>query len=312
MSAWQNRFTRLAIGTAGLVLVALPAPQARAGFSLGAATNYGVLVEPDANNVQSSNGTVTGNIGIGAGLYGQFQNSSGQIVGNVDFAGTANIQNGSPPAVTGAVNSNVAAVTSAINTVNALASTLGAEPGTSVSINIGNGGSQTIQASSGTLDSGGNEVFTVSGGLNLNSNSSTTGLTINGSSSQYVVINFASLSNLNGAILLTGGLTPDHVLFNYVNTDGTPVGGNFNASSNHNTLSGDFLIVGSKVTWNAVTLDGRLFGGASGQDFQINSGFNLNHPTNITTVPEPASLIMGSTAAVISLGYFWRRRLARV
>jgi hypothetical protein len=297
MSTQQRELVRFTFGAAALLVGLCIVSPAHAGFSLGAAANYGILVEPNANNVQSSNGTVPGNVGIGQGLTGQFQNSSGSIVGNVDFAGTANVQN--PGLIAGTISSNVAAVTSALDTVNNLASTLGAEAGTSITINIGNNGSQTIQASSGKLDGSGNEVFTVSGGLNLNSNSETTGLTINGTSSQFVVINFASLQNLNGAILLTGGLTSDNVLFNYTG------GGNFNPSSNHHTLSGDFLAVGAKVTWNAVTLDGRLFGGSSGNDFQINSGFNLTQP--ISAIPEPASMVMGSTSALIGLGCAWRR-----
>jgi PEP-CTERM motif len=52
-------------------------------------------------------------------------------------------------------------------------------------------------------------------------------------------------------------------------------------------------------------LNGRLFGGADGQDFQINSGFNLIQPA---PVPEPSSLILSSTGALIVLGYAWRRR----
>ena len=301
MISHKGRVAKFAFAPAVLAIFALAAPEARAGMWLGTASNYGILVEPNAHNVAFSNGTITANIGIGSGLTGQFQNTSGQIIGNVDFAGPANMQNPNPPFVTGSVNSNVSAVTTAINTINSLATTLGGEAGTSVVINIGGGGSQTIDASSGITDADGNKVFTVSGGLNVNSNSDLTGLTINGTSSQNVVINFASLQSLNGAILLTGGLTPDNVLFNYTG------GGNFTATSNNHTLSGDFLAVGAKVTWDSVTINGRLFGGANGQDFQINSGFNLVQPQSSPSVPEPSPLIMSSVAALLGLGCAWRR-----
>jgi hypothetical protein len=296
------------VSAAAFAVAGLSATEAQAGFTLGLASNYTILVEPGAHSVQTSNGTINGNIGIGATTAGNptpanLQNTSGTINGNVDFANaTGTVQN----PITGTVSHNVSNVTLAINTVNSLASTLGSEGGTSLIINIPNGGDQTINATSGALDGSGNRVFTVSGGLDLNSNSDTHGLTINGTASDFVVINFSQLSNLNGAIILAGGITTDNVLFNYTG------GGNFTASSNHHTLSGDFLAVGVKVTWNSVTLQGRLFGGADGQDFQMNSGFNAEQPQQ-PLVPEPSTMVgaFSGLAAIACVGLFRHRRRPR-
>ena len=304
MSLLSDR-TKASVLAAGLAFCAAVAPRAHAELITGGALNYGVLVEPGAHSVQTSNGAIVGNIGIGdvtvsTPTPANLQNTSGTITGNVDFANAiGTVQN----PIIGSVNHSVAAVTSAINTINALASTISGEAGSSLTINIGNNGDLVVNASTGILDPGGNRVFTVdSSGFNLNSNSDLHGLTISGSASDFVVINFAKMQNINGAIFLTGGLTPDNVVFNYTG------GGNFNPSSNHHTISGDFLAVGAKVTWNAVTINGRLFGGADGQDFQMNSGFNLNAPAVLPT-PEPATIALAlSGLATLGIARAWRGR----
>jgi hypothetical protein len=85
-------------------------------------------------------------------------------------------------------------------------------------------------------------------------------------------------------------LTPDHVLFNDTG------GGHFNPSSSHHTVSGDFLAVGAKVTWNDVTIHGRLFGGARGRDFQLNSGSILG-PSIMAPEPSTALVALASLFA---------------
>jgi hypothetical protein len=43
-----------------------------------------------------------------------------------------------------------------------------------------------------------------------------------------------------------------------------------------------------KVNLDNMTLTGHLYGGQSGQDFQVVSGFNLN----ATLIPEPSTLVL--------------------
>src|SRR5690242_10684361 len=75
----HDRMVALIVATA-LGISATLTPQAEAGgISLGSAANYGILVEPGVHNFQLDNSTITGNVGIGAGLSGP---SNVQIAGN--------------------------------------------------------------------------------------------------------------------------------------------------------------------------------------------------------------------------------------
>jgi hypothetical protein len=249
-------------------------PQAQAGFVLGDAANYAVLVEPSLHNFNlTSDSGVTGNVGIGSPINA-VQLSGGTIKGNLDFSGAEPA--GGPNfggTVTGSVTANVAAVTSALNIVNGLNTSLGGETGTSLTIS---GSGQTINASGGTLDGSGNEVFTVAAGsFNLAG-----GITINGTSSQFVVINIdngTTNEKINGAVSLTGGVTRSQVLFNFVGT-----GGELGGAANDAIANGLFLAPDMKVNINSVTIDGAVWGGGpsgSGNDFQIVS--------NAFVVPAP-------------------------
>src|SRR5262249_31563503 len=109
----------------------------------------------------------------------------------------------------GGVNYNVAAVTSALSTVNSLSQTLNGLAGTSIAIN----GNTTLNASAGA-------TFLVNGQTVhvFNATSFTNGggqtLTINGSASDLVAINLGGLGNIqvHGGIAFTGGITALPVL----------------------------------------------------------------------------------------------------
>jgi hypothetical protein len=267
------------------------APQAHAGFVIGAASNYAVLVEPNLHNFQlTSDSGITGNVGIGSPIN-SVGLSGGTIAGNLDFSVAE--PSGGPNfggTVTGTVSANVAAVTSALNTVNTLNTTLGAETGSPLTIS---GGGQTINASAGTADGNGNQVYTVA----ANKFNLAGGITINGTASQFVVINInngTSNENINGAVNLSGGITYDHVLFNFVGT-----GGQLGAAANGAIAQGIFLAPNMKVNIDSVTISGQLFGGgssSSNNDFQIVSNAFVVQP-----VPEPSS-ILTTLLGVTSLG----------
>jgi len=252
---------------AGAALVAATCwvvPQAQAGFVLGAAANYAVLVEPNLHNFNlTSDSGVTGNVGIGSPINA-VQLSGGTIHGNLDFSGAE--PSGGPNfggTVTGLVTANVAAVTSALNTVNSLNTSLGGETGTGLTIS---GSGQTINATGGMTDGSGNEVFTVAAGnFNLAG-----GITINGTAGQFVVVNIDNGTTneaINGAVNLMGGIAPNQVLFNFVGT-----GGELGGAANGAVANGTFLAPDMKVNINEVTIDGHLYGGGSStsnNDFQI-------------------------------------------
>ena len=54
--------------------------------------------------------------------------------------------------------------------------------------------------------------------------------------------------------------------------------------------------MGAKVTWNGVTLKGRLFGGADGEDFRLNSGSVLDGP--MVPSPEPSTAVVALVSLV--------------
>src|SRR5437763_6963102 len=114
------------------MLMALGAPTAHAGFTLGDAQQFAVLSQFANNQLNFNNGTITGNIGLGSPR--QFTISNGSVNGNIRFSGAGNTTGltpdpdpGSNPGpftvsgggtVTGGVVVNDPFVTSALNYVN--------------------------------------------------------------------------------------------------------------------------------------------------------------------------------------------------
>jgi PEP-CTERM motif len=278
------------------VLLAMSAiPQARADFSLGDAANFAVLYEGNGQQLQFNNSNVTGNIGIGAinGTSGSFQgNGPGTITGTVEFNNSSGSFSNSGLTITGNGGMPLFGQTNIdtdLTNLNSLSQMLSTESGTSV--NIAAGGS--LSATSGILDGNGNRVFT--GTINSNFTVGTT-FTINGSASDFVVINIPNTGGqgFNGSIVLTGGITSDHVLINFTagNYSNQTGGQTLTISTNGNVTMGTFLNPNGNIQINHSLLDGRLFGGDT-QNLAIVSGAEINAPT--PAVPEPASVLLLGT-----------------
>jgi uncharacterized repeat protein (TIGR01451 family) len=284
-------------------------------FSLGAAANYAVLFEGGGinNSIQLVNartnvvgsglnqGNGIGNIGVGgAGLASVGGPSN--INGSIDFsaANTGQLTLNGSNTITGGVNYGVSAVTSALNTVNSLNSTLGALPGTSVAIN----GNTTINAASGTFSASGPgytnaRVFTVSSFL-LNSGDT---ITINGNGTDSVIINLpASLGSANfaGSVILNG-ISPDNVIFNVVGGSNLTGGMGLTLTNNNLTTQaaqGIFLNPNGPITINGNTnIVGRVFGGDS-QTFQFNGPSNVTAPLIPSTNDVSVTKTDGVTSVV--------------
>lgn len=289
-----------AVGLAIISVVGGDSQLAQAGFDLGDAANYAVLYEgAGSHNLQINsspvNGsTISGNIGLGDELGGmpQFQPSNPAVInGNINFAGAVNVNN-SGAVINGSINGGVNMVESDLDSLNSLSSTLGAATGTSVAINIANGGSQTINAEGGTQVSSGSYkgtyVYTVTS-LNFVNGAK---LTINGSASDYVVLNFNYNAHFAGTITLTGGIKSDQVLFNIIGGANLTGGDNLQYAANDVSQTGTFLDPNGTITMNSVNLTGRLFGGDS-SDMQIVSGGTIVAPAGVP-VPESGTMLAGA------------------
>lgn len=293
-----------------LLAILVLAPEARAGYVLGAASNFAVLYEGGGNNtLQITNVTVNFNIGVGG--TGKLTDSGPSTVnGAIDFSAANTGQfsnNNSSNVIANGVNFNDSLVTSALNTVNALNTSLGTEAGTNVSIGNGAGQTLTINASAGVLDANGNRVFTVTGFNTTNGET----LTINGDAAgDSVVFNFpASVGNVNfNNQVVLSGISEDKVLYNFVGGSGLTGGQtlqiNDNGSSSPgNLVQGVFLNPNGPISVVNTNITGRVFGGDS-HDMQIVSGDVIDSPP----VPEPAgtAFLLG---LLLAIGLIVRRRL---
>jgi hypothetical protein len=275
----------------------------------GTSSTYGILYEGNGGNTLNfNNSNLTGNIGIwdgGAGSNsGKFAgNGPGTINGNINFSdpNTGQFSNNGLT-INGSVQFSQSDVGPNLTAINSLSQSLGLEAGTSTTISSGG----SITASNGMLDGGGHRVFTVSSISFANGT-----FTINGGSGDTVVLNIAgSVGNngLNGNVVLAGGITPDHVLFNF-----TPSTSNLNTYNNdYATLSGGptMTISTSGLTTTGIfynptgdfqvnhsNVNGWIFGGDT-KNVAFVSGANLTVPN---VVPEPATVVL-SLSALVGIG----------
>ncbi len=283
-------------------------------FSLGAAANYAIIYEGGAGNtLQIANSTTNtpgsgvgqgggiGNIGVGGSGSAKVTGGGPSVNGNIDFA-AANTGQFSGNSPSGTVNYSVAAVTSALDTVNALNTTLGALPGTNVAIN----GNTTINASDGTFSASGTgytnvRVFDVTSFSLKNGQT----LAINGDANgDSVVLNFTSSTTLNGNIVLTGGLTPDDVIFNFVGGSNLTGGPDLSFSTGMSGLAqGIFLDPNGSIGSNPSNIVGRIFGGDSAK-FQFGANANITAPGSgaaptLTTTPTPSTVTLDTNSVTL-------------
>ncbi len=154
------------------------------------------------------------------------------------------------------------------------------------------------------------DVISVIALISINSNfTEVNTFTINGTASQYVVFNIPDTGGhgFNGSIVLTGGITADHVLFNFDAGNYTTLSGGqtLTISTNGNTITGIFLDPNGNISIDNSVIDGRVIGGDT-QDFQFVSGAELFAPPS--TVPLPSAGLLFGSGLLSLVGLGWRRK----
>lgn len=268
-----------------ILLLSLTAPSSYGlPINLGSAgpSNWAVLetgagaANANVSIANASNaGTINGNVGIAT--TGNISDSGTPVNGSV-YANTAGSINANVAAnVSGSVYHNAAAnlllnqaVSDAANAVTAAL----ALPSTSIA-NITTGG--TFAHAPG--------VYSLS---QINLSGAT--LTLQGSASDYYIFNISSALTLSHAsILLSGGLTPDNVLFNITRSGGTGLGMSGGLST-ESVLYGIVLANDSSVSEAPGLVVGEII---SGQNIGIASGAQVEG----LSVPDG-----GSSITLLSMG----------
>jgi len=263
-----------------------------------------VAFQTGANSFSASNsGTLfDGNVGLASGGSTNFS-GGGTITGTLfkDPGATVQANVASQMNINGGITvQSLAQAVSDVKLANTTAASLAANAGNTFA-SIGSSAA-TFTDVNGTANAfgGKNSVFSVTGNINITNPSKD--LTISGGLNDFFIINVGGdVTVSNGAILLSGGITPDHVLFNF-----TGATGSVNLSNASSTLHGIFLAPQSS---QSIHLTPRTVNGVIiGDTIHTSSGPNVNLPPGGGFgVPEPASLgVLGLGV----IGLLMRRRRA--
>ena len=268
--------------------------------TLGSAgpADWAILTGPNSVTALNGPGTTNGNVGINNTAAGALQlNSSNPfaIVGNVFLAGGSSTIT-HPSEVNGTITPNSTLPGTAWANVAGASTSFDALPANQTFAS-GITGNTTINATGSVY------VVDVTGDINLPQNDV---LTVHGSASTDVIINVTGTLSLHGnqslnpALALSGGITADHVVYNFVGSGSAlSTSGGLNQES---IADGILLAPQRDVGFAPGEVNGELIAG--GTNIQIVSGGSVNQPPVGGPLPLPASVSGG--AALLSILASWR------
>jgi len=264
-----------AVASASAMLLGLAPSSARAAtIDLGQAGGYAVFALDSFQ--YNGPGSIVGNVAVGqstnfaspATITGTvFLNNGVQQQGNITPTGgfvTKDLSQAISDATTAASNFDALTPTQTLGTL-----------GNNSSV-TGNGGTNVVNVSAIDMSNG--------------------TLTLHGSASDIFIINDSGqFKSSNSDIVLSGGVTANHIVFNVSGNVAITGGGPVN-------FYGTILAPNSDISVHDKNLQGEVIG----RTIEDTSGFTIN---NVKAVPGPSPLI-GSAAllATLGLGCVWKRR----
>jgi Ice-binding-like len=248
-------------------------------INLGEAGDYAVL-SLTGTFLNLSNVTVNGDVGVGPNGSASVMAPS-TVNGTLFTDPTATVSG--PGNVTGGIQTKnlQQAVNDAISASNAFNNLAATQMFSSISAAI------TINGN------GGDNVIKLTGGINLGSGN----LTLNGGANDFFIFDIKGGLQLGGSssVVLSGGVTADHVVFNFLSASN---GGDGSSLMTHvgNTVQGTVLAVDRDITFHGVF--GEVIGG--GSSLTLMSGATVN---GIPFIPEvtPSSVIFGFLGLVVAV-----------
>jgi hypothetical protein len=267
----------------GALLIGFPAAGAiPAGLDLGTDNNY-AFIDLGATTLGWNSGPVAGNVLFGLGLTA---NLSGGNNGGITNGGV--LFHDSSATINGALQ-NPITQTLVSNTITQNAAT--------IAQNVSSFASSLAATQNFTTI---NTTTTITGNGNLNvidvANIQNAKLTLSGTANDFFLFNVSNAISTNQPMTLSGGVTPDHILFNLTGTGTVAV---FQTSGGDVSYGTYLATNGGKFQFSNLVLTGRLIN--IGGDVQLVSG------SSIPAVPEPGTFALVSIGAIV-LGAFKKSR----